>query len=334
MTAEEFIAILNAIRDGHATPDKKPSSLEGMSFAGLDLSGLDLSGMNLRGCDFSGADLSGAQLFNADLTSALLREANLAKANLSGAILRDADLGHARARQAGFGMAILERTVCFQGDFEECSFTKSILSHADFRCANLIRSRFREADLRHSDFTECALRSSDFSLSRIDGAVFNNADLRDARLRRIVGFRSAHWIGTDIRDVNFAGAYMLRRIVLDQNYLKEFRSESGYSRILYVFWKATSDCGRSMGLWFLWIIVLILFFAWVYTWVGIDYGKHPTSLSPLYYSVVTFTTLGYGDVMPSTVGGQIAAMAEAFVGYLMLGGLLAILSSKIARRAD
>ncbi len=38
----------------------------------------------------------------------------------------------------------------------------------------------------------------------------------------------------------------------------------------------------------------------------------------LYYSVVTFTTLGYGDFQPQGVGRAMAAM-QAFTGYLILG---------------
>ena len=68
--------------------------------------------------------------------------------------------------------------------------------------------------------------------------------------------------------------------------------------------------------------------------VGVDYGKHPTYLSPLYYSVVTLTTLGYGDVVPASASGQLVAMIEVITGYIMLGGLLSIFSIKMARRGD
>ena len=53
-----------------------------------------------------------------------------------------------------------------------------------------------------------------------------------------------------------------------------------------------------------------------------------------YFSVVTLTTLGYGDVTPNSLGGQVVAMAAVITGYFMLGGLLSILSNKMARRGD
>jgi voltage-gated potassium channel Kch len=54
----------------------------------------------------------------------------------------------------------------------------------------------------------------------------------------------------------------------------------------------------------------------------------------VYYSIVTLTTLGYGDVVPASPAAQVLAMIEVILGYVMLGGLLSIFASKMARRAD
>ena len=78
----------------------------------------------------------------------------------------------------------------------------------------------------------------------------------------------------------------------------------------------------------------MFFYALLYTFVDIDYGERKTWLSPFYYSIVTLTTLGYGDVKPASTWGQVVAMIEVVSGYMMLGGLLSIFNNKIARRAD
>ena len=74
-------------------------------------------------------------------------------------------------------------------------------------------------------------------------------------------------------------------------------------------------------------------FAVAYLFVAIDYGDHETVLSPVYFSVVTFTTLGFGNALPTTVSAQIVVIAEVIAGYVMLGGLLSLISNKLARRA-
>jgi len=53
----------------------------------------------------------------------------------------------------------------------------------------------------------------------------------------------------------------------------------------------------------------------------------------VYYSVVTFTTLGFGDITPKTLGSAYWVMAEVVNGYLALGGLISILANKLARRS-
>lgn len=49
----------------------------------------------------------------------------------------------------------------------------------------------------------------------------------------------------------------------------------------------------------------------------------------LYYSVVTFTTLGYGDFYPQGIGRALAGM-QALTGYLVLGLLASTTSSVVS----
>ena len=153
-------------------------------------------------------------------------------------------------------------------------------------------------------------------------------------MRGLEGYTTADWIGVDIVDSNFAGAYLVRRAIMDQNYLEEFRTRSRASHITYLVWKATSDCGRSLTLWGAWIIVMALTFAGLYGFVDIDYGDYPTRLSPVYFSIVTLTTLGYGDGVPASLPAQVLVITEVVMGYMMLGGLLSIFATKMGRRAE
>ena len=299
-----------------------------------DLRGANFNGADLHDLDLSGRDLSRIQLFNADLRGVNLQDANLEGAELSTANLEGAILDGANCKRAGFGRANLNHASLFRTNLDHATLTQASLEHANLSCANLHHARMREANLLATDLTETDLRFAELSLSNIRNANFSNADLRHARLRMIRQFKTANWLGVDIRDVNFSGAYLMRREIIDQNFIKEFRSYNRISKILYYPWLWTCDCGRSMFRWCCCIGVLLLFFAYLYSFVGIDYGLYQTSLSPLYFSIVTLTTLGFGDAMPSTIGGQIVVMLEVSTGYIMLGGLLSIFSNKLARRGD
>lgn len=53
----------------------------------------------------------------------------------------------------------------------------------------------------------------------------------------------------------------------------------------------------------------------------------------VYYSLVTFTTLGFGDIVPKTGWGMFWVTVEVVLGYIMLGGLISIFATKLARRS-
>ena len=56
------------------------------------------------------------------------------------------------------------------------------------------------------------------------------------------------------------------------------------------------------------------------------------ALHMLYYSYVTLTTLGYGDVLPLTLTARIWSAAEAVTGVLYLAVLVARLVGMYKRR--
>jgi hypothetical protein len=51
------------------------------------------------------------------------------------------------------------------------------------------------------------------------------------------------------------------------------------------------------------------------------------------YFIVTFTTLGFGDIIPGPGWPQFWVALEVIMGYIMLGGLISILANKLARRS-
>ncbi len=322
-------------------PERPPSAAvdpdairPGARLVGADLSGRDLSHANLAGADLSGADLSGARLIGADLTGATLFGAVLERTHLLGAALGGADLTQARARGAILGSARLEGAVLFDADLADATLTDASLRHADLRSARLGGARLRSADLTATEVRRADLGGADLTGAAVGSADFGEASLRGARLRGITGFTTATWVGVDISDVDFTGAYSLRRTILDENYLHEFRTTSRTNALVYAVWKATSDCGRSLTRWAALTCAVALLFGGAYTQVTLDYGDHQTALSPFYFSVVTLTTLGYGDVLPASLGAQVVVLAEVLTGYLMLGGLLSIFATKMGRRAE
>ncbi len=301
---------------------------------GKDLRQQELLGANLEGADLSQSDLSEVDLRKANLRNAILYQTKLQGADFTGADLTGAQFRECKANQACFAYANLNDTEFFGADLQSATFTQAKAQNADFRRAKLTGARAREGKFDGTNFNRADLTGADMEGISTERAIFDEAVLSGSRLVGATGYLKASWIRSDIRDVDFGGAYLLRRFIIDQNYLHEFRNQSRLHEWLYRAWWITSDCGRSFLRWSVLIIAMILGFGAAYQVVDLDLGSHPTPLSPLYFSVVTLTTLGFGDVQPASTSAQILVMLEVTFGYLLLGGLLSIFSNKMGRRGD
>lgn len=326
------LVALEALRAGERC--ERPLDLTGLRLVDEDLSGLDLSGARLVGCDLSRAKLKGANLFGADLRQAVLYQTDLTEAELGGANLAGANLEGAQLSRAGLGCADLSQVILVSARLTGASLVEARLVDADLRMTDLSGARARDADWRGANLSRAYLPGAELDGGHMRGTRLDGADLRGAHLRRLRDFRHASWLGVDIREIDFTGAYLCRSFVHDQNYLAEFRQQSRLANVVYWVWWLTSDCGRSILRWSVCTGILVLAYTWLYTFVSLDYGTHATAISPLYYSIVTMTTLGYGDVIPASQPAQWVAMFEVVTGYVMLGGLLSIFSNKMASRAD
>ena len=133
----------------------------------------------------------------------------------------------------------------------------------------------------------------------------------------------------------------LKRYIDDEQWIKSWRESAWWREPLFVVWEATSHCGRSIGLWACWAAFIVLVFATIYSFMPKSIAFRSDKLSGvklgfrgcLYYSVVTLTTLGYGDITPLTNPARFVAGTEVCVGYVMLGGLVSIFANKLARRS-
>lgn len=84
----------------------------------------------------------------------------------------------------------------------------------------------------------------------------------------------------------------------------------------------------------LWALVINIVFSLIYvTNTGALNNFDGTFLSSLYFSVVTFATLGYGDITPKAGFGQVVVMIEVIIGYLTLGSYAFLIGHKVAARS-
>ncbi len=116
-------------------------------------------------------------------------------------------------------------------------------------------------------------------------------------------------------------------------------------------WKYTSNYGEN-PLWFVgWVVAIVLFFAIIYMpimpdwWPPITFKEYPyhdwnsgivdgalfNIVTSIYFSIVTFATLGFGDISPISITGKIATISEVLLGYAIFGILITMVARKMTR---
>ena len=319
------------------------ANLDGANLSEANLLGANLTAANLQSADFTDANLYRIPAPQAKFTGAKLTNVNLEQANLYNADFQGSDLSRASLYQAGLSHAILH----------EANLLKANLIRAKLDKANVSYTNLRKAILAEADLTGAYLYEGDLRGAKLYRANFERANVAGVKFNRWAKYQG-------IRVATCYGNQRFRRFAQDQEYIEEFRS-SWWRKPLYWLWLIFADCGRSFSLWAVWSVVFALMFGLLYAgnpifdWLpdnwkpivslehvglqsneaGVVNTQHrkPTGFTLYYFSIVTFTTLGFGDVTPLNLAGEVWITIEVILGYIMLGGLISILANKLARRS-
>jgi len=329
----------------------------------IDLEAADLSGENLEGANLTDARLTGANLSCACLKKAQFVRASLQNADMTQTELAQANLAHAHLTKANLAFADLEDALLPFADLREVNLSAANLTGAraedtDFRHANLSHTSMQRAVLAFSDFRYASLVGAD-----LHGANMSSINLENANVSLVKYDRKIFWevvketryslpelwkrrldfiLNTTVRcKGNHAaacfGSQRFKLFLQDQDFLEEMM-ESFWGKFWCFLWWIFADCGRSLSRWAGWSILIALLFAFIYWRMGSAFFAMEhldfNFLNMLYYSIVTFTTLGFGDISPMTTGAAFVVSLEVISGYVMLGGLISIFSGKLSRRGS
>jgi uncharacterized protein YjbI with pentapeptide repeats len=316
---QELVSTIKTDPNWHQTKTYK-SLLEAL---GPFPEGVDEVPKDLRGVPLSGADLSEAHLSETDLSGAILDKANLTDAflfetNLSGAFLGSTNLSGAYLIEADLTDAYLLSANLKDTNLEGANLNGTLLggvSYTTDEVFNRLVSWRGPKALRHIPFVKRIKRLKEW---------------------KPLGITNFQYVDTS--KINASSNPILKRHIEDYQFIHAFKHKTWFHRwIFYPLWKMTSDCGRSLSLWFIWLLGFVGMFTFIYSHLLYEWFNQPnlTWFDFLYFSVITFSTLGFGDVTPK-IGNphvQTWVMAHAIIGYIMLGGLISILANKLARRA-
>lgn len=283
-------------------------SLEEYAQSGGMLRGIILSKANLKGVDLvnhhkkDGYDFSYADFYHANLNDAHLFNINLQHASIMKADLRDANLNYANLIDSN--MLGVKWTGC---KFENVNIGKK-----------LQQERFAKKSLLAED--------ENTTIDYLKQAEEIYRDLRKHAEHEGMFTLSGYLIQKELT---------MRRLQLPRYSLKRT-----ISKMVDIFCGYGEAPLRIIGL----SVAIIFICAIIYAFTGLSYNGNIQSvnalqssqenisllLSSLYYSVVTFTTLGYGDFTPVGISRAIAAI-EAFTGSFTIALFVVVFVKKMTR---
>ncbi len=252
---------------------------------------------------------------------------------------------------ADFNDVQFSENAVFKGAiFEDTShFNRAIFN----KKLDFAQARFADtADFNESTFRE----ETDFTSARFAvAASFRNVSFNSDTIWQWLRNKFTHQpeqpteFYLDNEDINGVSNPFFKRYVSDQLFIRAFKEVHPFWAIV---WKWSSDYGRSLALWAFWSLLIALSFSLVYmaapTWLpawvrevmpqfhqvtGDQTDEPLTFWKSFYFSIVTFTTLGFGDVVADNTSARILVTLEVIFGYIMLGGLISIFANKLASRS-
>ena len=277
----------------------------------------------------------------------------LTSSNLEGFQLSLCDLHGIKLMQKGqkegvnLSYADLYRTNLSKAHLFNINLQHSSLMKTDLSGTNLNLANLRETNMLGTIFSHTKIEHVKWGDKIVQEKLALKAMKKGMKQESLDSFEQAEEIYRNLRKISesrgnfeFAGHFFHKEMVMRRFQLKPFSLQRIISKTVDLF------CGygeRPMNV-ILFSLFVILTCAILYFFVGIQ-GPETLNLmsfensvkdnvisflNALYFSVVTFTTLGYGDLTPIGFSRLIAA-SEAFIGSFTLALFVVVFVKKMTR---
>ncbi|MBL7158804.1 MAG: pentapeptide repeat-containing protein [Candidatus Omnitrophica bacterium] len=295
-------------------------SLKGANFAKADLSNFDLSRQDLSAANFSRSNLSFSSLFDTDLRNAELLGADFSGSDLTSSNLEGCDLTRSSLSGARLWHANLKNANLIEANLNQCDLWNAKLFNARLWRTNLLevvslsKKNFRGRTMRH------------FNAYRINEKGVMSAEEAYRSLKK-------HFITSG--KYNDASWASFKEKTMERLLLKKKRNPAYLPSLIMDFLCGYGEKPHRIILSSLFVILgyataYLLLDAILYT-PSIEY--HMSISDYVYYSGITFTTVGYGDFIPKASSlFRFLAASEAFIGTFMMGLFIFTLARKYSAR--
>lgn len=275
-----------------------------------------LSGESMEGFQLRFAHLEGVKLFSNDGFD--LSKANLFRAHLQGAKMFNINLQEA--------------------DLKKADLSGANLNESKMRGANILGTILQGARLERVDWGDDCVQEREARELQREGK----------RHEALVRFEEAEEIYRSLRQAydsagrfDNAGSFFRMEMTMRRMLLPPWSVGRVWSKIVDLFCAYGESPPRVIGF----SVLINLLCAIAYFVMGIKSAEGPLRLdlqagladnvvaylNCVYYSIVTFTTLGYGDITPTAGLLRALAAIQAFTGAFMMAMFVAVFGKKMTR---
>lgn len=263
-----------------------------------------------------------------------LRGIRIEQTQLDGTVLRDVNLRWAIVRDVGFKGTTLIGCNLSQASFTDCYFRRAVFENCDivnakFSASDFSNGRLERCRLDFSTFHGCELRLGDI-IFRKDAPPQTLA--RVCRNLKLNAMSLGHF--TDAGELAYAERNYERQ-VLRQHALAHGIGPAARLRAL-AFWLDAVLFNWIWGYgerpWRLTLAMIATMLAFGTLQYSLDAVPGHDWWEHVYFSGITFLTIGYGDLAPVGALPRLVAVVEGVTGILFIGMLIASATKKIMYR--
>lgn len=340
-------------------PNFTDAKLNHVDFTDAEFETPNFSDANLWRANFTDASLRSADLSYANLTESRLSDIDCQYSDLEGADLTDARASDADLTDATVTDAIARGSHLSKATLENTTLTRTDLREADLSGADFYQTQF--ADIRinsETDFGDmCSYEMDDES----PGIANETPPLKAA----IWVYRRLETLHKENALADRAREYHVRKEETQRkSYWKDWNNWDDVDSLRYVFrsWNLPKALIYSVNRWLTrygespyrvigFSLLTVLGLAVLYPFAGIQGDGYARPITwenaidtsssaveiatdllatfgnSIYFSTVTFTTLGYGDMRPLAWGKGLATV-ESFLGSLLMALLVFVLGRR------
>lgn len=229
------------------------------------------------------------------------------------------------------------KTVINGFTFRNCEFEDCLFIGTKFINCNFHNCRFKNCNPYKVKFVICYIDPLVFKsmfeikkYSNIGMHIFHELFLNSNKIGRLDFKASAEYYFRKYRRYQFRYDYK-QNYINKFNFIKKWLPESLFEVFAGYGLRATPVLIWSLTLFI--VMTSINYFFWEnFTLSDSSLAvQKPNIILAIYYTIITITTLGYGDIIPSSKLGMILASAESIIGLFLLSMFATLIIRKIIR---